>query len=105
MSPLTDPSQADDLLPPAGFLRLGRIRNLQKSKQGGGKKENNMNPLIQLKRISQLFLVPFLLACFGGLNGAQAIITDTQDWFQFGNTAAGQTALLNLRGGHYNTAI
>jgi hypothetical protein len=39
------------------------------------------------------------------LDGAQAIITDTQGWFQNGNTAEGQTALWNLRGGHYNTAV
>ena len=64
-----------------------------------------MNRLIQSKRTSQLFLVPFLVACFGIFDGAQAIVTDTQDWFQFGNTAAGQTALWNLRGGHYNTAL
>jgi hypothetical protein len=39
------------------------------------------------------------------LDGAQAIITDTQGWFQNGNTAEGQTALWSLRGGHYNTAL
>ena len=64
-----------------------------------------MNPLIQLRLRSQLFVITFLLACFGVLDGAQAIITDTQGWFQNGNTAEGQTALWNLRGGHYNTAL
>jgi len=64
-----------------------------------------MNPLIQLRLGSQLFVITFLLACFGVLDGAQAIITDTQGWFQNGNTAEGQTALWNLRGGHYNTAL
>ncbi len=64
-----------------------------------------MNPLIQLRLRSQLFVITFLLACFGLLDGAQAIITDTQGWFQNGNTAEGQTALWNLRGGHYNTAL
>jgi Chaperone of endosialidase len=63
-----------------------------------------MNPLIQLRLRSQLFVITFLLACFGVLDGAQAIITDTQGWFQNGNTAEGQTALWSLRGGHYNTA-
>jgi hypothetical protein len=63
-----------------------------------------MNPLIQLRPRSQLFVITFLLACFGVLDGAQAIITDTQGWFQNGNTAEGQTALWSLRGGHYNTA-
>jgi hypothetical protein len=64
-----------------------------------------MNPLIQLRLRSQLFVITFLLACFGVLDGAQAIITDTQGWFQNGNTAEGQTALWNLRGGHYNTGL
>jgi Chaperone of endosialidase len=64
-----------------------------------------MNPLIQLRLRSQLFVITFLLACFGVLDGAQAIITDTQGWFQNGNTAEGQNALFNLRGGHQNTAL
>ena len=64
-----------------------------------------MNPLIQLRLRSQLYVITFLLACFGVLDGAQAIITDTQGWFQNGNTAEGQSALWNLRGGHYNTAL
>ena len=64
-----------------------------------------MNPLIQLRLRSQLFVITFLLACFGILDGAQAIITDPQGWFQYGNTASGQSALFNLGRGHYNTAI
>jgi hypothetical protein len=64
-----------------------------------------MNPLIQLKLRSQLFVVTFLLACFGILDGAQAVVTDPQSWFLHGNTGEGQTALWNLRGGSYNTAL
>jgi hypothetical protein len=66
-----------------------------------------MNPLIQLRRTAPVFLVAFLLACFGLLDGAQAVITDPQDWFPGGNTAAGQGALLNvnLELGQFNTAI
>jgi len=64
-----------------------------------------MNPLIQLRLRSQLFVITFLLACFGVLDVAQAMITDTQGWFQNGNTAEGQNALFNMRGGHYNTAV
>jgi Chaperone of endosialidase len=90
---------------PAGFLRLGRSRNLQKSKQSGERKKNNMYPLIQLKLRSQLFVVTFLLACFGILDGTQAVITDPQSWFMHGNTGGGQTALWNLRGGSNNTAL
>ena len=64
-----------------------------------------MNPVIQLRLRSQLFVVTFLLACFGILDGARAIVTDPEGWFQYGNTAQGQTALWNLRRGHYNTGL
>ena len=64
-----------------------------------------MNPLIQLKRTSQLFVLTFLLACFGVLNGAQAVITDPEGWFAGGNTGSGEYALLNLGQGRFNTAV
>jgi hypothetical protein len=64
-----------------------------------------MNPLIHLKHRSQLFVLTFVLACFGVLDGAQAVITDPDTWFPNGNTAAGQNALFRLRRGHYNTAV
>jgi Chaperone of endosialidase len=64
-----------------------------------------MNPLIQLKRTNQLFVLTFLLACFGVLTGAQAVITDPEGWFANGNTGSGDRALYNLRLGHYNTAV
>jgi hypothetical protein len=63
-----------------------------------------MNPLIQFNRTTSL-LAAFLLVCFGLSPGAQAVITDPEDYFPGGNTAAGQGALLNLRGGLFNTAI
>jgi hypothetical protein len=65
-----------------------------------------MNPLIQLKQKTPIFLVGFLLACFGFLNGAQAVVGDPQDWFGGGNTAVGEDALFNLtEGGQFNTAV
>jgi hypothetical protein len=66
-----------------------------------------MNPLIQLKQTVPLFLAAFLLACFGLSPGAQAVMTDPQDWFPGGNTGAGQSALLNLNVevGQFNTAV
>ena len=64
-----------------------------------------MNPLIQLKRTTAVFLVVLMLACFGLLPTAQAVITDPEDYFPGGNTASGQNALLNLRRGQFNTAI
>jgi hypothetical protein len=64
-----------------------------------------MNPLIQLKQTAPVFLVTFLLACFGFSPGAQAVLTDPEDFFPNGTTGAGQGALLNLREGQFNTAI
>jgi hypothetical protein len=39
MSSLTDPSQAEDLLPPLGFFASAGSATFKKTKQGGGKKE------------------------------------------------------------------
>ena len=64
-----------------------------------------MNPLIQLKQTARVFLVTFLVVCFGVLPRAQAVITDPEDWFPNGTTGAGNNALLNLREGQFNTAI
>jgi hypothetical protein len=66
-----------------------------------------MNPLNQLKQTAPAFLVTLLLACFGVLHQAQAVITDPEDWFPNGNTAAGQGALfnVNLDQGLFNTAL
>ena len=64
-----------------------------------------MNPLNQLKQRAPVFFVTFVVACLGILEEAQAVITDPEDYFPGGNTAAGQGALLNLREGAYNTAI
>jgi hypothetical protein len=64
-----------------------------------------MNPLIQLKRTTAVFLVVLMLACFGLSPRSQAVITDPEDYFPGGNTGAGQNALLNLRRGQFNTAI
>ena len=66
-----------------------------------------MTPLIQIKRIAPVFLVTFLLACFGFFDGAQAVQTDPEDWFPGGNTGAGQSAFLNLsvEEGLFNTGV
>ena len=64
-----------------------------------------MNPLIQLKRTNQLFVLTFVLACFGVLNGAQAIITNPEDWFANGNTGVGDSALFRLGRGRFNTGV
>jgi hypothetical protein len=64
-----------------------------------------MSPLIQLKQTAPVFLVTFLLVCFGVLPRAQAVITDPEDYFPGGNTGVGNNALFNLREGSFNTAI
>jgi hypothetical protein len=66
-----------------------------------------MNPLIQLKQTAPVFLIAVLLGCFGLLNGAQAVITDPEDWFPGGNTGAGQSAFVNLNveEGQFNTGL
>jgi hypothetical protein len=90
---------------PRWVLRLLRTLQLQTINLAGRRKKKHMTPLIQLKRTAPVFLVALLLACFGFLDGAQAVTTDPQDWFPGGNTAAGQQAVLNLREGQFNTAI
>jgi trimeric autotransporter adhesin len=102
---ITGLNQAEDLLPPAGFFTFSRPATPKNLNKAGERKKKQMNPLIQLKRTSQLFVLTFLLACFGVLDGAQAVITDPDDWFANGNTGSGNHALFNLRAGHYNTAF
>ena len=46
-----------------------------------------------------------MLACFGFSPRAQAVITDPEDCFPGGNTAAGEGALLNLKEGVFNAAF
>jgi Chaperone of endosialidase len=64
-----------------------------------------MNPLIEIKKTTPLFLVTFGLACFGLSPAAQAITPAPDGGYPGQNTAEGQSALLHLAGGIYNTAI
>jgi hypothetical protein len=93
-----------EIFAPPGSSPFSGPANLGKSKYAGRKKEN-MNPLIQLKKTTPVFLASFLLACFGILDEARAVITDPEDWFPNGTTGAGQGALLNLREGQFNTGV
>jgi len=62
-----------------------------------------MNPLIQCKtKILPLLVV---LACFGLLPKAQAVIPPPDGGYPGGNTAEGQSALFSLTTGTYNTAV
>jgi hypothetical protein len=66
-----------------------------------------MNPIIQLKRTTSVFLIAFGLACFGLLPKAQAVLpSPTPDGgYPGGNTAEGENALFNLTTGSSNTAV
>jgi hypothetical protein len=57
-----------------------------------------MDPLIQLKQ-TLLFLIAVLLACFGLLPRAQAVVPAPDGGYPGGNTAEGQAALLSLTTG------
>jgi Chaperone of endosialidase len=64
-----------------------------------------MNPLIQLKNPSPLILIALLLACLPLSPVARAIVPAPDGGYPGQNTAEGQSALLHLAGGTYNTTV
>jgi Chaperone of endosialidase len=64
-----------------------------------------MNRLIQHKTTILPLLIGLGVACFAPVPMAQAVVSDPEDYFPGGNTAAGQDALLSLTTGTYNTAV
>ena len=64
-----------------------------------------MNPLIQPKNANLLFLIALLLACLALSPGARAVVPAPDGGYPGQNTAEGQSALLHLAGGTYNTAL
>jgi trimeric autotransporter adhesin len=64
-----------------------------------------MNPLIQLKRATSLFVITLVLVCFGLAPLTRAVVPPPDGAYAGGNTAEGQAALLSLTIGAYNTAI
>jgi hypothetical protein len=71
----------------------------------GEKKGRTMNPLIQLKQTTPVFLVALLLACLGLLTRVQAVVPAPDGGYPGGNTAEGQAALLSRTTGGFNTAV
>jgi hypothetical protein len=64
-----------------------------------------MNPLIQLKQTTSVFLVALGLACFGFSFAVQAVSPPPDGGYSAQNTAEGDSALLHLTTGAKNTAI
>jgi len=62
-----------------------------------------MNPLIELKKATPVFLVA--LVCFGLLSTTQAVSPAPNGGYPGSNTAVGQNALLSRTSGIYDTAI
>ena len=62
-----------------------------------------MNPLIQLKKTTSVFLLTLL--CFVLLPTTQAVFPAPDGAYPGGNTAEGQAALFSLTTGGYNTAV
>jgi hypothetical protein len=64
-----------------------------------------MNPAIQLKQTTSVFLVAFALACFALSPAAKAVSPPPDGGYAGFNTAEGQNALLGLTTGQGNTGI
>jgi Chaperone of endosialidase len=64
-----------------------------------------MNRLIQCKTTILPLLIAGVLACFGLLPKAEAVVPAPDGGYPGGNTAEGQAALFSLTTGTYNTAV
>jgi hypothetical protein len=98
-----DLNQAEDFTPP-GFsphpdLQLSEINSV------GEKKERTMNPLIQLKQTTSVFVLILMLACFALSPQAQAVTPAPDGGYPLANTAEGTNALFHLTSGIANTAV
>jgi trimeric autotransporter adhesin len=70
-----------------------------------GKERKNMNPLIQIQKATPVLLAALLLACFGLLPPAHAVVPPPDGAYPNFTTAEGQKALFSLTTGAANTAV
>jgi hypothetical protein len=64
-----------------------------------------MNPIIQLKQQTPVFMVAVVLACLAIPRSTQAVVPAPDGGYPNANTAEGDTALLSLTTGADNTAV
>jgi hypothetical protein len=64
-----------------------------------------MNPLIQLKKATPVFVIALLLVCFALPQRAQAVVPAPDGGYPGFNTAEGSGALQSLTSGAFNTAV
>jgi hypothetical protein len=64
-----------------------------------------MNPLIEVRKPTLLFIAGLLLACFVLAPKAFGVVPAPDGGYPGGNTAEGQAALLSLTSGGFNTAV
>src|SRR5215472_8225656 len=97
-----DLNQAEDACP----LRSSPLADPQLSQSIlAEQKGRTMNPLIQLKQTTSVFLIAFGLACFGLLPLVRAVSPTPDGCFPNFTTAEGCDALQSLTTGAGNTAI
>jgi hypothetical protein len=96
-----DLNQAEDF-PPLGLPPPSRPAIAETTRQGN-RKEISMNPLIQLKTATPLFLI--VLACLMLSPRVQAVSPAPDGGYPSSNTAEGDNALLSLTTGGSNTAV
>jgi hypothetical protein len=71
----------------------------------GKREEIPMNHRTRLKTITSSFFIILSLFCFGVLPNSRAVNPPPDGGYPGGNTAEGQSALLSLSGGLYNTGV